>query len=258
MAYLVPVQYVGREALADELCRELPPQLLFAVAACVTTAMKQARGDGVDLVLDSLELRVVGRGRQRARLGRVVQLYRVQEDVDIRLLVGELGPHQGDHVLLAALHISAALGARGPLIAAPIFLEYGLELLEGEVAVLDDGRQLARVDAALLLLRVQQAVCIFGFGAEVSEHDVQAPHDGRDLGEVRPGAPGAAMQRPRRAFDSFDGSSGGASNRSHACLGSEHNESLCLKPVVPKSPETRGKRGRGQILVVERAATSSV
>ncbi len=224
LAYFVAMEHVARKALLDELLAELLPQLLFTATASISQPMKETQRDGVDLVLDRIQLPIVGRGRHSPSLGWVVQLHRIEENVDIGFLISELGAHQGDHVPLATVRLAPVLCYRHAVVAtagiaaATIFLEYGFELFEREVAVFDDRRQLARVDAALLLLCVEEAVRILRLDAQVLEDRVQASYNRRDLGKVWARSPHAPAQGPRRGVDSFDGGSGRASCRRHACL----------------------------------------
>lgn len=118
------------------------------------SAGKEAGGDRVDLVFDIVEVAALLVDYALGFCG-VLQLNGVEKHVDTRLLVRELGADHVNHVALALLKT----------IHVAVFLEDSLELLEVEIAVLDERRQLAVVDGRIV--GVEEGIRVFGLDLEV-------------------------------------------------------------------------------------------
>lgn len=126
-------------------------------------ASKDARSHYIHFFRDFIE-RGMSRWRGRLFISRIAgtDLDGVQEEGDIHFLVGNLCGDGGD-----AISQSGDVGWTGGIFVSS---EDGVELLEGELAVLDDGLELAGVDGGVGL--VEDRLGIGSLSAQMAEGNV--------------------------------------------------------------------------------------
>lgn len=182
----MPTQDAGREAFLFEGGAEVLPKL---VVVGVAATAKEPRGDAVDLVLDALDVGVgsVDRGNGVG----AVQLDRIQQAVDGRLLALEPQPH--------GIDVVGHGGSR-----AIMAVEHSLELLEGVVAVVDKGLDLAGIEARVGA-PVEERVGVGGLEAEMAEGKVKLTDAEGDVGQGTRGVVlNAHEEGPSKGIDGVD------------------------------------------------------
>lgn len=141
--------------------------------------------------------------------GRGVELDSVKEEINLCPLRRQLPPDQVElAVPFLAIHVAPRLAIAG----IAVLSEDGVGLLQSEVGVFEDRRQLAGIDGALAGCAgaVQGRLGVPGLGVEVAQVFPQGADGRGDMVKVGAGGAGPAVDGGGKVVDGLGGEGGGA------------------------------------------------